>query len=717
MFGMAVKEDDGDAEVSRRTSSLVAWSMAAASVMLLVVAYVLSIRNGTFPGISRSEGPDLFIPPGFVAVGLIVATQRRSNPIGWLFLAGGLIIAARGAAEQYAIHGLKSAPVSPGTDWAMWFQNWILAAIFPAGILLFLFLLFPNGRLPSRRWRLIAVTAVVVSVYTAVITIFDPSRISFSPGLPSTPNPIGIKGFPAVSELAGFIGYVIGGVLVLLAGVSQVLRYRRATGEEREQVKWFAFSALTTIVALIVAQFIPHNPQAAFSLIVVIGFGVAVPVSCAVAILKYGLYEIDVIISKTVLFAVLAALFTLVYVGVVVGIGAAVGRRSSPLLTVAAAAIIAVGFQPARDRARRFANRLVFGERATPYEVLSAFSERMAGTYALDDVLPRMARILGEGTGARSAEIWLRVGEELRPEASWPADAGTLAPVRAANGELPDFPGVDRAAPVRHQGELLGVLTITKSPAEPVTPAEDRLLSDLASQAGLVVRNAALTAELQANLVELRASRQRLVAAQDEERRRLERNLHDGAQQQLVAIAVGQRLAQQLLTRDISKAAGMLSELQQQTAEAIENLRDLARGIYPPLLADQGLAVALEAQARRSTVPVAVEAEGIGRYQQEIEACIYFCALEGLQNVAKYARASSATVRLWEEGGELRFSVVDDGVGFDPKALSYGTGLQGMADRLAALDGRLEVRSAPGAGTSVTGRLPAGVVSREPARS
>jgi len=196
------------------------------------------------------------------------------------------------------------------------------------------------------------------------------------------------------------------------------------------------------------------------------------------------------------------------------------------------------------------------------------------------------------------------------------------------------------------------------------------------------------------------------VAAQDEERRRLERNLHDGAQQQLVAIAIRQRLVQQLVPRDPAKAVEMLSDLQEDTAGAIDNLRDLARGIYPPLLADQGLAAALEAQARKVPLPISVEAQGLARCAQEQEACAYFCILEALQNVTKYAGASFATVRLWEEDERLAFSVMDDGAGFEPKQTSYGTGLQGMADRLAVLDGTLEVRSAPGEGTTVTGVLP-----------
>jgi len=232
-------------------------------------------------------------------------------------------------------------------------------------------------------------------------------------------------------------------------------------------------------------------------------------------------------------------------------------------------------------------------------------------------------------------------------------------------------------------------------------PSKDRLVRDLASQAGLVLRNVRL-------IEDLRASRQRLVAAQDEERRKIERNIHDGAQQQLVALTVRMRLAHELVDRDPAKAGEMLASMQEATQEALDDLRDLARGIYPPLLADKGLAEALRAQARKSPVPVTVEPDGVGRYPQEAEAAVYFCVLEALQNAAKYAGASSVDVRLVELEGRIEFEIRDDGAGFDPAVTPRGAGLQNMADRLEALGGSLEIRSARGAGTTVIGTVPAG---------
>ncbi|MDP8956288.1 MAG: GAF domain-containing sensor histidine kinase, partial [Actinomycetota bacterium] len=440
----------------------------------------------------------------------------------------------------------------------------------------------------------------------------------------------------------------------------------------------------------------------------------AIPVSAGIGILKYRLFDVDIVIKKTVVFGLLAAFMTALYVGIVVGIGTLVaGAGTNRLLNIAAAVIIALAFQPARERARHLANRLVYGKRATPYEILSEFSERMGGAFAVEDLLPTMARILGEGTGANHAMVWLKVGKELRPAASWPEESLPRAAVPVAGEDVPAIANVDAVFAVKHQNELLGALSVTKPRGESLTPEEEKLLSGVASQAALVLRNVRLTAELQAKLEELQASRQRIVAAQDAERRRLERNIHDGAQQQLVALSVKLRLARQLSGRDHDRAEQMLSEVEQETIDALETLRDLARGIYPPLLADQGLPAALTAQARKVPLQVDVEPNGVGRYPQEVEAAVYFCCLEALQNMSKYAKASRAVVRLSAADGELRFQVQDDGVGFDPDRTPRGSGLQNMADRLAALEGTLEVSSRPGEGTTVAGSVPVKAV--EPA--
>jgi len=239
---------------------------------------------------------------------------------------------------------------------------------------------------------------------------------------------------------------------------------------------------------------------------------------------------------------------------------------------------------------------------------------------------------------------------------------------------------------------------------DPLDPVRAKLIADLAGQAGPVLANVRL-------IEELRASRRRIVSAQDERAKKLERDIHDGAQQQLVALTVKLRLLEQIAERDGAKAKQMAGDLQTDATAALEDLRDLARGIYPPLLADKGLGAALEAQARKAVVPTTVSADGIGRFPQDVEAAVYFSCLEALQNIAKYAEASQATIALTNGEGTLRFTVTDDGSGFDASATSYGTGLQGIADRLAAIGGILTVASTPGQGTTIAGTVPVGVAA------
>jgi signal transduction histidine kinase len=650
---------------------------------------------------------------GFIYAGVgALIVSRGQRVIGWSFEAAGFFVVIAVGSEEYLLRGLVYAPGSlPAVGMAAWLLKWVTTPAVSAVILVFL--LFPTGRPRSRRWRPVVWLAIAGGVLEALGLMFEPGRVggSFNGLGAHVLNPLGVPRLGGALAALRAVGWVILAAAGAGALLSLILRFWRSRGDEREQLRWLAYAPFVALLCSLVTP-LAFRVGTVFGIFVFL-FGlsavvIGVPAAAAVAILKYHLYDIDVVINKTVVFGGLAAFITVVYVGIVVGIGSRFGQGDKPnvALSIVATAIVAVAFQLVRERVQRFANRLVYGTRATPYEVLSEFSSRMAGAYENEALLPRMARILGEGTGAGSTRVWLKAGDELRAEATWPAseDSPTL-PMK--DGALPPVPDASLVLPVLHRGDLLGALSLTKPPGERLTPTEEKLAADLASAAGLVLRNVRLTEELLARLEDLRASRERLVAAQDAERRRLERNIHDGAQQQLVALAIRARLARSLLTDNPTRAQVMLSEVEAEIAQALDDLRDLARGIYPPLLADRGLVVALDAQTRRASIPVELQAAGVSRYTQEAEAAVYFCALEALQNVAKYAGESRAVVRIAEHEGELTFEVQDTGAGFDPKARGYGTGLQGMADRLAALGGELQVRSEPGHGTTVTGHLPA----------
>jgi signal transduction histidine kinase len=425
----------------------------------------------------------------------------------------------------------------------------------------------------------------------------------------------------------------------------------------------------------------------------VISVFLGLPLATAIAVLRYRLYDLDLVVKKTAIYSIVAIALTALYLIMLAGTTLA-GFGAYPAIVV-----FVLTFRPARNRARKLADRIVYGKRATPFEVLSEFSERVGETYSVDDVLPRMTQLLAAGTGSREARAWIRQGRALRSAAVAPTDAGATPDVELAGDELPAFGDGVHVFPVTHQGELLGAITLAMAANDPMDASKERLAQGVASQAGLALRNVRLVEDL-------RASRRRIVAAQDERAKALERNIHDGAQQQLVALTVRLRLAEQTAERDPASVAAMLHDLQDQASAALEDLRDLARGVYPPLLADKGLTAALDAQARKAAVAVEVQHDEVGRYPQEVESTVYFCVLEALNNVAKYAEARGAVVSLAQTDGVLTFEVRDEGRGFDATAATYGTGLQGMADRLDAVGGSLVVRSSPGTGAVVHGEIP-----------
>ncbi|MET1012079.1 MAG: histidine kinase [Actinomycetota bacterium] len=652
-----------------------AWTLFALAALAVVGGLVLTalkLANDTL-SVGSAISSLTFLPAGlaFSIVGLLVALRRPENPAGWFMLVIG------------AFWSVLILPLGDVTQ-PQWFSNmiWVL----PLGLMgTHLLLRLPDGTLPSPRWRWISRASTLAILLAGV-------------ALPSDGD--------AATDLQNIVG-LVGLMLLLICIVASVaslfVRARRAAADERHQLRWIAMGGLTFIgfyAIAVVPGLIGLGWSKGVDDVVNTFAGVAyaaVPIGIGIAILKYRLYDIDIVIRKALVFASLAAFFTVVYVLVVGGVGAVMGSVSTPTLSFAAAALVAIGFQPALTRARRFADRVVYGKRSTPYEVLAELGERLGETYAADDVLPRIARVLGEGVGADRADVLLLVEGDFRPVASWP-EAAPEAGAASTDADL--------TVEVRHQGELLGGLAVSMPANDPMDPAKERLVTDLAAQAGLVLRNVRLTEELRSRIDDLQAAQKRLVAAQDDERRRLERNIHDGAQQQLVALTVKLRLADTLIERDPSRARELLDQLRADTNDALEDLRDLARGIYPPLLADKGLLSALEGQARKASLPVEVQALGIDRYPQEIEAAAYFSCLEALQNVAKYAHASRAVVTLSDGDGRLRFEVADDGLGFDPSDVGYGTGLQGMADRLGALAGTLTVTSSVGNGTIVVGTIP-----------
>lgn len=364
-----------------------------------------------------------------------------------------------------------------------------------------------------------------------------------------------------------------------------------------------------------------------------------------------------------------------------------------------------------------------------------SFATQLSHGVPMADLMLQIVEAMRDSFKLDAAELWLNEGGVLRLTASeprldrppikiTPAEESIAVNARVSGAAwakvwLPDLlrdrpETYLRVAPVSHSAQLFGLIVAERArKGEQLAEDADETLEEVAREVGVAVNKARLDSALQESLdrlrrqaVELQASRGRLVAAADEERRRIERNLHDGAQQHLVALAVKVRLVEQLAERDPERSKALMGQLQDDVKLAIEELRALAHGIYPPLLSSAGLGEAMSAACRRAPLPSSLEADGVGRYAPEVEAAVYFCCLEALQNAAKHAGAgASASVRIWEEAGGLLFEVSDDGEGFDRQD-GEGAGLTNMRDRLGAVGGTLRVESSAGHGTRVQGAVP-----------
>jgi signal transduction histidine kinase len=679
--------------VSRRLG----WLLLAIDLALLVAAVVL--ETSTVLG----DEDAVFIYGGFVlvlgygGVGALITSRHPGHAIGWLFGAIAAGFAVTAFADEFVSRALET-----GSDTLLvplaWLNSW--AFVIPLVAVPLVLLLFPDGRPPSPRWNVLVWTIVGLGVTAALGFIVSDLALEAPDGY-HLANPTAVRSAPWLGDLLLTVGGWGSLAAAIAALVALIVRFRRSSGDERQQIRWLAYVGLLGLVVMI-ATFASESVETLNNVLFLLFFlilAVGIPVATGVAIMKYRLYGFDLVVRRTLVFGVLATAITAIYVAVVVAIGTTTTESIGPSLV--ATAIVAALFQPLRRRVVHLADRLVFGRRAEPYEVLARFSDRIGATYSADDVIPRTARVIAEGIGATHVEIRLHVGGETHLAGAWPTE-------EAPTDRDPEI------RPIEQHERVLGEIRVWTAPGQRLRPAEEKLLADLASQTGLVVQNLALTSELRARVDELseradelRESRMRIVQAHDAERRRLERNIHDGAQQHLVALAVKLRLAGAAAAKNPAKAADQLRDLGDETDLARTTLLDLASGIYPAELEEQGIGPALATHAGGSGVRIEIAVDGVGRLPIEIEAAIYFVCLEAMQNAAKYAHASQVRVSLARDDEDIAFTIRDDGVGFDEASTSMGSGLQNMRDRLAAFGGHVAISSAPGEGTTVSGRLTA----------
>ncbi len=667
------------------------------------------------PGIAAPMGILSLVYP---TIGALIASRLPKNPVGWIFCGVGLLYGIRRFTEAYSGYTLYGNVAFPLGEYAGWISS-LLEFTGQALAVVFLMLLFPDGQLPSRRWRIVVWTAVLGAALAATSDAFTPS----------SGNPFGVAGviggLLTTYELFA-ASYSLGMALLLASGLaalfSLILRLRHTRGDERQQLKWFVYAAAPATVGLsaVILEFVVdrfttdllfgtvhlRSPwlwffedvhyASIFALLLL-------PVCTYIAILRHRLYDIDRLINRTLVYGSLTTCVVGIYVLAVGGLGTLFQARGNLAVSLLATGVVAVLFQPLRTRLQRAANRLMYGERDDPYAVISRLGRRLEATIAPEAVLPTIAKTIAQALKLPYSAILLKEGEDFRSAAAYGSPTGE-----------------PEALPLTYQREEIGRLVIAaRAPGEEFSPADRRLLEDLARQAEVAVHAVRLTADLQ-------RSRERLVATREEERRRLRRDLHDGFGPTLASLALGLNAARKLMaSNELQGADEVLARLEQETEGTVADVRRLIYGLRPPALDDLGLIAAIRQQAESqgmSSAPIDTRSdeyrenelvfrmdalEELPPLPAAVEVAAYRIIQEALTNVARHARAKTCCVRLSVDvvADALRLEVTDDGVGM-PEGRYAGVGLSSMRERAVELGGICEVKPIPTGGTRVLAYLP-----------
>jgi signal transduction histidine kinase len=691
------------------------WSSRATGAVALAVAAVALVTIAGLIGDRVPLGPGRVLSVVLVcawAVAAVFVAMRRPKEM----LAPLMAFAAVVGAAVLLGAALAGRDVATETvrDFGAGMRG-VAVALLPA-VGLHLALGLPDGGLRTRARRLWVGAGYVAGVVIAGYEIGERPRVAIAPV-------IVVAGVDAVIGLVGYIA-----------------RCRAASSvHERARLQWPAW-AVVVAAAISATAWVLHElvswPEPIRA--VVLSTTVLIPLSLALGASERIAVRIDRLLVHTITMAGLAAMVAASYLLIVLGLGRSPTGDEKTLLALSmvAAAVAALLWIPVRERLTDFGTRRVYGERHAPDEVIRTFGSRLTRAIPLDELLLQLAESLKKTMSLSVAEVWTRGVGRLERAVSVPERGpanivlgdeeesviarGGVSGVAWARIWLPEIIQADdevlRVAPITNSGELLGMIVVRRPEgALQFNDDDDQALTELARQVGLALHNVKLDSALQESLDEvrrqadeLRASRARIVEAGDDQRRRIERDLHDGAQQHLVALAVSVNLVRQIAENDPDAAQDMLQQIGKDLQEAVQELRNLAHGIYPPLLMDRGLAEALSAAAGRAALPTGVEADGIGRYPQAVEAAVYFCCLEALQNAAKHAgEGAQAMVTVREDTGALVFEVHDDGAGFDVgSGAAEGHGFVNMGDRVGAIGGSIQVESEPGQGTTIRGRIP-----------
>ena len=620
----------------------------------------------------------------FLAVGLTLALKVRRNPVGWLLLGVAAGMGSDGLAGAYAgfsehhnadLPGVRLAAAWSSSWWPLWFA--LLGAIL---------FLFPDGRLPSRRWRPVAVAgAVAVAVTLFGGLLGHEQRLKDLKGI----EPLGVLPV-GVSEVMLGVGVIGMTVVLVLIVIAMVIRFRHATREMRAQLKWIAYAASLFPIALASWAIESAARSGSPAVVTQVMLGLAIATFCcaiAISVLRYRLYDIEVVINRTLVYGSLTLVVVAGYVGLVAGLDGLLGSRG--WAGVIAAGTVAVAVQPLRELLQRAVDRWVYGYRSDPYRAMRLLGDRVHATLAPDQVLQTIVESVAEAL--RVPYVAITFTREGRSKTA--ATHGTLGRARP------------EGRPLLYRGAQVAELVIGVPSGRDLTSADQHLLDDLAAQAGVVVHAVRLTADLQ-------HSRERLVAAREEERRRVRRDLHDGLGPTLAAAVLSLDASRRAVADDPDHAEHLLLDLRTQMQDAITDVRRLVYELRPPALDEFGLVGALREHAARvsdadGALKVAVEATGpMPGLPAAVEVAAYRIAMEAINNAQRHAHARRCTVQ-FELSKDLELEIADDGQGMANGSHS-GVGMQSMRERARELGGTLTVGDRAGGGTSVIARLPVG---------
>ena len=655
-----------------RALRLAASVVASASAVFVVIGVLGTL--GVLPK-SADANPVWITPLVALAVlapatvGLLIALRQPRNPIAWILLLGALTVAS------YPV----DVVLGPGWSLQIGRATWPALYAWPIAVAY----VFPDGRLLSRRWRRLAGAAVVSFAGFMTLAMLDPSPFEDHP---SVRNPL--AGNAVGESLVGtgiWIPFWLGILASLVAGVLALrLRLRRSVGIERLQTLWLAWTAALIPLGLLLCAsawlvFGGLVGDAVFPFLLVMQAAVAAAVGIAVA--RYRLYAIERLINRTLVYALLTLLLAGAYIAIALALGVALGRGSA-WATAAATLAVALGFRPLRSLVQNGVDRRFNRARFDALRQVRAFEQQVRESRRAPE---EIGAVLAQALGDPLAELlfWLPASERY---------------ARVSGELVHELPSDGRThLPIRRDGVPTGVLL-----HDPALLERRDLLDGILAAATLSIEIARLRVEVRLQLAEVHASRARIVEAGYEERRRLERDVHDGAQQRLVSLGMRIRRLQRSLPREAGILRPALDQIVGEVGSAIADLRQIAAGVRPARL-DDGLAAALQDLARVSPIPVKVETP-IGRVAPSVEAAAYFVACEALTNAVKHASATKVALRAVRENGALHVSVSDDGVG--GAVARRGSGLAGLHDRVAAHGGTLEILSPRGGGTRVEVAIP-----------